>query len=206
MFEDKFSAREYCRCCVCGGGGKQINVSFLKCERLARCTITCRPVGLPKEDNRLVFRVRLCFYYCCCYCCQCLGVKQNKLEAPSGLSGKTWWELVSSWEFQLLSGTSRYIQVLGRNGRHFQTLTGVLGTHFLPYWCCRNFDPFWNALKILLTGQGLDTGSSITISLHSSNLQHFPFFSNALHLVTLLVILRLVIPLSHWSAFKCTTP
>ena len=65
----------------------------------------------------------LCFYYCYC-CCQCLGVKQNKLEAPSGLSGKTWWELVSSWEFQLLSGTSRYIQVLGCNGRHFQILTG----------------------------------------------------------------------------------
>ena len=128
-----------------------------------------------------------------------------------GAQRAQWENLMGTCKQLRLPATFRYFQVHpgtcnGCNGRHFQTFTGVLGTHFLPYWCCKNFDPFWNALKILLTGQGLDTGSSITISLRSSNLQHFPFSSNALHLVTLLVILCLVILLSHWSAFKCTTP
>ena len=85
---------------VVSGHRLQINFSIFLVRDMRRrrgSAITSRPVGLAKEDNRLV----------------CWGVsweRQNKLEAPSsGPSGKTCWELNSICYLQVLEGTSKYV-------------------------------------------------------------------------------------------------
>ena len=92
---------------VVSGQRLQINFSIFQAGATRRrrgSAITSRPVGLAKEDNRLV----------------CWGVsweRQNKLEAPSsGPSGKTCWELNSICYLQVLEGTSEHSRILLGSG------------------------------------------------------------------------------------------